>query len=659
MSSDSTLVFSGHEKGDGSSKESSKESSSIERQETTFLEKGPALSPRISGAVDVEISTLRPAPGSQFAVTGLEFHLKCGELAVLMGPVGSGKSTILRAILSELQPEHGTVSISDRRIAFCAQDPWIMNISLQQTITGFAMDSAIDEQWYKDVIHACALAEDFAMFPEGDQSVPGSKGLTLSGGQKQRLALARAIYSRTKIVVLDDVLSALDAKTEAHVNENLLGTNGILRKLNSTVVLATHSPRPMAFADRVIVLSADGTVLTNGPPVDGRVADANAQEAEAIAAASEGKQRDPAKPKKQPAVKKPSANDVDDLTRRTGDMAVYHYYFKSLGLWPFIGFVAVTVIYVVATYFPQVWLKWWSESDGTQFGKYVSVYVVLAVVAWVFRAVTLWWMLVYISPASSAKLHLTMLKTAMNAPQSFFAKTDTGPIVNRFSQDIGLIDRNLPLSTGRVLTQFCTILAQAALISQGSAFMAVTIPFLLGAVYVLQKIYLLTSRQLRFLDLEGRSPVYTNFLETLAGTPTIRALGWQKDFERINIKRLDQSQRPYYLLYTIQRWLNMVLDLIVAAMAVIVVALALRVTSSSSPGAIGLALNNILGFSQALRVMVDAWTQLETSLGGIARLKNFEQTVLPEHLPFETRDPGPDWPKDGNVEFKNLYASYK
>lgn len=158
--------------------------------------------------------------------------------------------------------------------------------------------------------------------------------------------------------------------------------------------------------------------------------------------------------------------------------------------------------------------------------------------------------------------------------------------------------------------------------------MAITIPFVIIAVYFLQKFYLLTSRQLRFLDLEARSPLYTHFLESLEGLATLRALGWQDVAQEMEINRLDTSQRPYYMLYCIQRWLSLVLDLMVAILAVIVVALAVSLRSTSSGAAIGIALNNILGFNQSLRILVDSWTQLETALGAIARLKNLEATVV-------------------------------
>lgn len=124
--------------------------------------------------------------------------------------------------------------------------------------------------------------------------------------------------------------------------------------------------------------------------------------------------------------------------------------------------------------------------------------------------------------------------------------------------------------------------------------MVITIPFLMVALYFLQRVYLRTSRQLRLLDLETRSPVYSHFLETLDGLSTIRAYGWQRQMTSVNTLRLDNSQKPYYLMYCIQRWLKLVLDLIVMAMAVIVIALATTLRSSTNPGLLGVSLNNIL-----------------------------------------------------------------
>lgn len=137
-------------------------------------------------------------------------------------------------------------------------------------------------------------------------------------------------------------------------------------------------------------------------------------------------------------------------------------------------------------------------------------------------------------------------------------------------------------------------IATAGLVVSGSGYMAITVPFLLIVIILLQHFYLRTSRQLRLLDLESRSPLYSHFMETISGLATIQAFQWQELFSRKNLKLLDASQRPYYLLYCIQRWLTLVLDLMVAAEAVILVGLVIKLKGSVSVGLIGVSLNNIL-----------------------------------------------------------------
>ena len=188
--------------------------------------------------------------------------------------------------------------------------------------------------------------------------------------------------------------------------------------------------------------------------------------------------------------------------------------------------------------------------------------------------------------------------------------------------------------------------------------MALTIPGLVLALYLLQKVYLRTSRQIRFLDLEAKSPLYSHFLETLEGLSTIRAFGWQERSIATHIKRLDSSQRPYYLLLCIQRWLNLVLGLLVTAIAVTVVALAFTLRNSSDSGLLGIALNGVLGFNQSLEMLMMFWTLLETSIGAIARVKTFVANTESEDKAGENFEPGLEWPSRGAIEFRNVSASY-
>ena len=220
----------------------------------------------------------------------------------------------------------------------------------------------------------------------------------------------------------------------------------------------------------------------------------------------------------------------------------------------------------------------------------------------------------------------------MRAPLSYFVATDSGLILNRFSQDMQLVDTALPESFYYTVSALFICIAQAILISTGAGYIAITIPLRIVVIYFIHKAYLRTFRQLRIIDLEAKSPLYTHFTETLAGLTTIRAFGWQRSFQERNIELLDGSQWPYYLLFSIQRWLNLVLDLVFAGLAVILVAMTVEFWSTTSRGAIGVALVNVLNFNQTLAQLIMSWVKLETSLGTIVRLKSFEAETKSEHL---------------------------
>lgn len=139
----------------------------------------------------------------------------------------------------------------------------------------------------------------------------------------------------------------------------------------------------------------------------------------------------------------------------------------------------------------------------------------------------------------------------------------------------------------------------------------------------------------------------------------IRALGWQSKSVDQNVKHLDVSQTPHYLMLTIQLWLNLVLELLVAGLAVVVISLAVVFRSSTTGGQIGVALNVVMLISLTLIRLLEQWTQLETSLGAVARIKSLEDTLLPEDKAGETVEPFGHWPEKGAVEFRDVTAAYK
>ncbi|KAF5875138.1 putative abc multidrug protein [Botrytis fragariae] len=597
-----------------------------------------------------------------------------GSFTMILGPSGSGKSTLLRAILGETKYS-GTISINSSRIAYCPQTAWLFVGTIRQNICGLEVDT-FDEAWYRSVLHACVLDEMIFGLSNGDNTLVEGQSSGLSGGQKQRLNIARALYHRPQLILFDDVLSALDMKTEIQVMTRLFGRDGLISKLGATVIFVTHSTRWETIADNVITLDGSGNAAKHSkiPDLQAKVlptefdlhrsVDLNSSDNvdtghifDSISTGENLQALDSSNGRIS-ETQALSEDHIVDISLRESDSRDYVYYFKSVR-WPTILmlFLSATA-QTICLYMSQAILNWWAADHGSNEEKWLPTYLILAIGNGVMYGCTAWIMFLKLVPESAANLHLILLDVVMNAPYSFFTKTDIGTILNRFSQDMTLIESQLPTGVMCTLMYCLWTIGSLCLISLGSAWMAITIPAVIITLICIQRVYLRTSRRLRAIELELRSPIYSHFMETLNGLSSIRVLGWQEQFTDSMIEKVDKSQVPYYLLYCAQRWLQLVLDLVVAALAIIVIALAIKLRKSTDPGSLGLSLNNVLSFNETLSFLLQYWTQLEVSLGAISRTRGFAHRTPSEHKPLSLITLPQDWPEHGTIEIRNLNASY-
>ncbi|KAF1734598.1 ABC transporter C family member 10 [Beauveria bassiana] len=603
-------------------------------------------------AIQVENVTLRPAPRADPILTDMNFSIPHASFTIIAGPVRAGKSSLLKSLLGELPIEQGgSLSISDCRIAYCSQNPWLPNTTLKAAILGpITTANPYDEARYQRCLRICDLDHDISQFEHGDHIELGSNGSCLSGGQRHRVTLARALYSSAQMLILDDVFAALDWATQRKVCIALFGEGGFLRDSRTTTLLATSTTNFLKYADKVLVLA------------NGTVEETSSQEAEALQLehVSNASVTPVIIPPAQADVSKlKRAQQIDDLSRSTGDLAVYKYYSRHVHWFPGLFFLFFAAVNVFSSGFSQIWLKWWTEAGGARIGLYIGVFIGLAFLNSCSMGAYVWAIIIKISPSTARKFHAILVRTVMRAPQALFTSIDSGVILNRFTQDMTIIEGQLATGVLVSVTNLFSALQAAGLVATGSSYMAATIPLLVFAIWALQNVYLRTSRQLRILDIEAKSPLYTHFAETASGLMTIRTFAWAQAFRDVNIGLLDQSQRPCYLLYCVQRWLSLVLDLIVAAEAVLVVGLAVGIRGSTSAGLLGVSLNNVLSFSAALSNFLGGWTMLETSLGSIARLKGFEAAVQPEDRAEECAVATAQWPANGAIQFNKLSALYE
>ncbi|OTA01532.1 hypothetical protein A9Z42_0018480 [Trichoderma parareesei] len=552
------------------------------RPPSTRASSSPRIADAYIAAIDVEHAMFAWSPERQM-LRNISFSLNRGQFALLIGPVASGKTTLLKGLLGEVPHSSGRVFLASSRLSWCEQTPWMLNQSIRDNIIGY---SHFNQDLYDQTVKACELEEDLRQLPQGDLTVVGSKGLALSGGQKQRVALARAVYSQPRIALFDDILSGLDNATSQRIFKNLFSSTGLFRQRETTIVLATQTVEFLASADLIIALGHDGKIteqgslaqlqaaggyIQNSAASKSLVKNSNASQDEIL---SESKDGDAA-PKVEYKAKQVEIKE--DKRRQLGDSTVYKYYFGSIGKVFLVILLGIEIVWAFLQSFPTVWLKFWTDSNGQgndDSGYYLGAYAALQIIG------VLWFALL------------------------------------------------------------------------------ICFPFLAALYYFLQRGYLRTSRQLRLLDLEEKAPVYTQFMETLAGVSTIRAFGWQKQAILKNHQLVDRSQKPFYLLIMVQRWLVLVLDLTTTALALLIVGFSVKLRGSVSVGLTGVSLVQLISMSETLNMLIQFWTSIETSIGAVARIKQFAEETPDESLPGEDREVPALWPDKGHVVIRDLEASY-
>ncbi|KAF4926898.1 ABC transporter FUM19 [Colletotrichum viniferum] len=604
----------------------------------------------------------------------ISIYVPKSSIGFVVGPVASGKSTFCRALLGEVPHAKGTVTLGSKKLAYCHQTPFLFNSSIMENIVGF---SPLNTARYADVIRAAMLLDDLATMPAGDRTVVGTKGISLSGGQRQRISLARALYHEADILVLDDVFRGLDSSTQHQVCQAIFGSNGLLRKRGTTVIVCTHSTQLLPVADHIIALTQEGTILDHGTFIDitedeerarrfglTSITEAITRQSKKATTADEmdispsKEAREASQPLKTVIV--PKAQPIS-ATIPTVDLAVYRHWLSTMKPLPLIMFAILVIGVGFCANFPTIWLKFWSadstsSSPQHSFDFWMGLYALIGAggVICVFPAGLI--MLRTAVRLAGTDLHHATVDTVMNSSLRFLSTTDVGKILNLFSQDMNIMDTQLPRMINNLCFCLATAIGQAAVIAVSSAWLAISYLFFMLLLWVVQRIYLPTSKRLRILDLEAKTPLYTNFLDTMNGLPTIRAFDWFPHQLARNNTLLDDSQRPLYLLAMAQQWLMLTMNIIVAVVAVLLVALATQLRSDT--GNVGAGLVTLITLGGTLTTIVIAYTGLETSLGAIGRLKAFGEETEREDSVGDDVTPDEAWPMNGHVDIRDVDVSY-
>ncbi|CAK6444659.1 unnamed protein product [Pipistrellus nathusii] len=652
-------------------------------------------------SITVRNATFTWARSDPPTLNGITFSVPEGSLVAVVGQVGCGKSSLLSALLAEMDKVEGHVAIKGS-LAYVPQQAWIQNDSLRENIL---FGRQLQESYYKSVIEACALLPDLEILPSGDRTEIGEKGVNLSGGQKQRVSLARAVYCDSDVYLFDDPLSAVDAHVGKHIFEHVIGPKGMLK--NKTRLLVTHGISYLPHVDVIIVMSG-GKISEMGSYQELLARDGAFAEFLRTYSSAEQEQPEqdeglagvsgPGKETKQmengmvvtDAVRKQPQRQLSNSSSYSGDtdlqkagakeetwkmmeadkaqtgqvkLSVYWDYMKAIGL--FISFLSIFLFLCnhVAALSSNYWLSLWTDDpivNGTQEHTKVrlGVYGALGISQGI--AVFGYSMALSIGGIfASRRLHLNLLHNVLSSPMSFFERTPSGNLVNRFSKEMDTVDSMIPQVIKMFMGSLFNVIGACIIILLATPVAAVIIPPLGLIYFFVQRFYVASSRQLKRLESVSRSPVYSHFNETLLGVSVIRAFGEQERFICQSDLKVDENQKAYYPSIVANRWLAVRLECVGNCIVLFATLFAVISRNSLSPGLVGLSISYSLQVTTYLNWLVRMSSEMETNIVAVERLKEYSETEKEAPWRLQEMTPASTWPQVGRVEFRDYSLRYR
>uniref|UniRef100_A0A8W4FC45 Uncharacterized protein n=1 Tax=Sus scrofa TaxID=9823 RepID=A0A8W4FC45_PIG len=579
---------------------------------------------------------------------GLSFTIRPGELLAVVGPVGAGKSSLLSAVLGELPPSQGEVTVRGR-IAYVPQQPWLFPGTVRSNIL---FGKKYEKDRYEKVLKACALEEPLE---DGDLTVVRGRGTPLSAGQKARISLARALYQDADIYLLDDPLSAVDAGVSRHLFEQCI-RQALREKIT---ILVTHQLQYLKDASQILILK-DGKIMKKGtfaefpkPGVDFEDIPLKEKEAEpppvpdspTPSQASESSVESQENPRPLLEDAAPQDQDAENIrvtlsleSRSEGKVGfkTYKNYFISGDNW----FIIIFLILV---------------NIAAQVNK--DIYFGFSSLTKRQRSCAESLLMFYILVNSSQTFHNKMLESILRAPVLFFNRNPAGRILNRFSKDTGHMDDLLPQIIQDFMQTFLLVMGVVGV-------MVVVIPWTviplipLGIIFfVLRRYFLETSRDVKRLECTTRSPVFSHLASSLQGRWTIRAFKAQQRFQELFDAHQDLHSEAWFLSLTTSRWFALCLDAICAVFVIGVAFGSLFLAETLNVGQVGLVLSLALTFTVMVPRCIRQSAEAETMMISVERV--IEYTDLEKEAPWEYKyHPPPSWPHEGLIGFYNVRFRY-
>ena len=585
-------------------------------------------------------------------LSSLNLTIEPGSLVGIVGPTGSGKSSLLAAILDEISLLNGQININSSSLSYTAQIPWIFADTFRNNIL---FNQPFDKQRYRDVIHACCLDVDLVSFgSSGDLTIIGERGVNVSGGQKARVSLARALYADADIYLFDDPLAAVDRIVAKQIYERCFSSNGFLK--NKTRLLVTHQTQFFHQADQLIFL-LHGQIDEYGHLDENLVSKDNQE------------QNEPSS--KLVSLLGESVSDSIPIIAEeepvSGDInwnVWSHLLTKSplgkcgIGLL-IILFLLTELFYHSANYWLSLWLQQsYEDQQCLAVFPYVYLALIIAIVIGdILRTGYLFSVLLH----GANRLHNDMLKSLSCTSVQFFESNPSGRILNRISRDQKMVDESLPKLFLYSIESFLMFMGSVITMTFIRPYILLLFLILIPFFVWLFRYYSKSNRELKRLESMSRSPVYDLLASSLNGITMIRVFKAEDHIIKLFTDRLDRNIRANMNLEAVSRWFALRLNLLPFFNTLIITLLLVMHRNSINPTLIALCLSYLISIPKSFQVGIQRWSEVSLLMTSAERIYQYTQLPPEEDRGGNQRmvNTSPEWPAHGNIEFRNYSLRHR
>ena len=662
--------------------ENSFDENPIKYKDTTTGESYPKLSPKTNkiqrklflfnkdnkniqlNASDISLNKII---NDEFYLSNINLTVKKGEFICIIGEVGSGKSSLIQAILNNMiiTQNNNTKIIINGNISYVGQEAWIQNNTIQNNILFYR---PYDPTKYQTILDLCELKQDLESFPGGDLTEIGEKGVNLSGGQKARISLARAMYCDNDIYILDDPISALDA----HVGKNIMNNCIVGYLKGKTIILATHALQYAAFADKIYYMK-NGEISWEGNYNELIKQDFYSLFAEKI----NSKLNQDKENKKE--------NDEDNITNLQIDQKdlnkgkieritkdekkevgkinkqVFFSYFSYIGGSYFcMALITILISWQGLKIISDLWLGYWSEHQGERENIFFfSIYSITALGGSLFnylrtRVITSG------SINCSTRLHNQMVVSLIRAPINLFHDTvPKGQIFNRLSKDLPTVD-TYTMYWFMTLTAFGSSFLGAVIVcSLYEKECLIFLPVFIIFCWFLYRFYINCSRELNRIEGVLNSPILNLVNETIPGTATIRAYNLQKKYLELFQEKVDEHYKLEYYINGTGQWYLLILNMLSILFLTYMVIMTLLHKDKFSPKIIGIILTYSLVLQEDMIEFLSSFSNFENTMTKLERCLSYTKLISERPNSLTSDLSLMNWPSKGEIVFENYNVKYR